>query len=51
MPRLERFFRDSTEAGIIFDSTGLALQDVITATIIYEKAVKNSVGTLMEFAA
>lgn len=42
--------RTSSEEIIIFDSTGMALQDVITATIIYEKAVKNQVGTVMEFA-
>lgn len=43
--------RTSSDEIIIFDSTGMALQDVITATIIYEKAIKNSVGTVMEFAA
>jgi ornithine cyclodeaminase/alanine dehydrogenase-like protein (mu-crystallin family) len=43
--------RTSSDEIIIFDSTGMALQDVITATIIYEKAVKNSIGAVMEFAA
>ena len=43
--------RTSSDEIIIFDSTGMALQDVITATIIYEKAIKNSFGTIMEFAA
>ena len=43
--------RTSSDEIIIFDSTGMALQDVITATIIYENAVKNSIGTVMEFAA
>jgi alanine dehydrogenase len=42
--------RTSSNEIIIFDSTGMALQDVITATIIYEKAGKNGVGTVMEFA-
>ena len=42
--------RTSSDEIIIFDSTGMALQDVITATIIYEKAVKNGVGTVMKFA-
>jgi alanine dehydrogenase len=42
--------RTSSDEIIIFDSTGMALQDVITATIIYEKAVKSGVGTVMEFA-
>jgi len=43
--------RTSADEIIIFDSTGMALQDVITATIIYEKAVKSGAGTVMEFAA
>ena len=42
--------RTSSDEIIIFDSTGMGLQDVITATIIYEKAVKNGVGTVMKFA-
>jgi len=42
--------RDSSDEIIIFDSTGMALQDVITATIIYEKAVDKRVGTVMRFS-
>jgi alanine dehydrogenase len=42
--------RASSDEIIIFDSTGMALQDVITAALIYEKAVKNGSGTTMEFA-
>ena len=42
--------RTSSDEIIIFDSTGMALQDVITATITYEKAVQNGVGTVMRFA-
>ena len=42
--------RVSDDQIIVFDSTGMALQDVITATIIYEKAVKNQIGAVMEFA-
>ena len=42
--------RISPDEIIIFDSTGMALQDVITATIIYERAVTNGVGIVMEFA-
>ena len=33
-----------------FYPPGMALQDVITATIIYEKAVENQGGTVMKFA-
>ena len=43
--------RTEADEIIIFDSTGMALQDVITATIVYEKAVKNGAGTIMKFAA
>ncbi|HZE71802.1 MAG TPA: ornithine cyclodeaminase family protein [Pyrinomonadaceae bacterium] len=42
--------RTSADEIIIFDSTGMALQDVITAVIIYDKALKNGVGTVMKFA-
>jgi len=42
--------RSSSDEIIIFDSTGMALQDVITAAIIFEKAEKNRIGTVMDFA-
>lgn len=42
--------RNSSDEIIIFDSTGMALQDVITATIVYEKAVKRGVGAVINFA-
>jgi ornithine cyclodeaminase/alanine dehydrogenase len=45
-----RVGRTSSDEIIIFDSTGMGLQDVITATIIYDKAVKDGVGTVVEFA-
>jgi len=32
----------------IFDSTGMALQDVITAAVVYQKAIKNGVGMEIE---
>jgi ornithine cyclodeaminase/alanine dehydrogenase-like protein (mu-crystallin family) len=41
--------RASSDEITIFDSTGMALQDVMTAAIIYEKAVKSGVGSLMRF--
>jgi ornithine cyclodeaminase/alanine dehydrogenase len=43
--------RTSSDEIVIFDSTGMALQDVITAAVIYEKAVKQRVGTAIAFAA
>jgi alanine dehydrogenase len=33
----------------IFDSTGMALQDVIVAAAVYEKAVSNGLGQLIDF--
>jgi alanine dehydrogenase len=42
--------RTSTTEIIVFDSTGMALQDVATAAAVYEKAIKDGVGTLINFA-
>jgi len=42
--------RTSSEEIIVFDSTGMALQDVVTAATVYEKAIKQGTGTLMNFA-
>jgi len=36
---------------IIFDSTGMALQDVVTAAAVYEKAARREAGMLTDFAA
>lgn len=35
---------------IVFDSTGMALQDVVTAATVYEKAIKEGVGMRIDFA-
>jgi alanine dehydrogenase len=42
--------RTSTEEVIIFDSTGMALQDVVAAAAVYEKAVSQGRGALINFA-
>jgi ornithine cyclodeaminase/alanine dehydrogenase len=42
--------RTSPDEIIIFDSTGMALQDVVTAAAVYEKAVREGTGTLINFA-
>lgn len=42
--------RESAEEVIIFDSTGMALQDVVSAAVVYEKAVSTGSGRLMNFA-
>ena len=41
--------RSSKDEIIIFDSTGMALQDVIVAAAVYEKAVKSGLGRLIDF--
>jgi alanine dehydrogenase len=43
--------RTSPDEIIIFDSTGMALQDVITAAAVYEKALNKGVGSLINFAS
>jgi alanine dehydrogenase len=42
--------RTSAEEIIIFDSTGMALQDVITAASMYERAQREGVGRVLAFA-
>jgi alanine dehydrogenase len=43
--------RESEEEIIIFDSTGMALQDVAAAAFAYEKAQRNGAGFRLNFAA
>jgi ornithine cyclodeaminase/alanine dehydrogenase-like protein (mu-crystallin family) len=42
--------RTSPEEVIVFDSTGMALQDVVSAAAVYEKAVALGRGTLLNFS-
>jgi alanine dehydrogenase len=42
--------RESDKEIIIFDSTGIALQDVAAASIVYEKALAYGIGTKLNFA-
>lgn len=42
--------RTSPDEIIVFDSTGMALQDVVTAAAVYEKAIQDNVGTRIDFA-
>lgn len=42
--------RTSPDEIIIFDSTGMALQDVITAATVYQKAVAKGVGRIVDLA-
>jgi len=43
--------RESKEEITIFDSTGMALQDVAAAAIVYEKAERQGAGVRLSFAA
>jgi alanine dehydrogenase len=43
--------RESGEEIIVFDSTGMALQDVAAAARVYEKAQERGVGMRLSFAA
>lgn len=42
--------RTSANEIVVFDSTGMALQDVVTAAAVYKKAMSEGVGTLLDFA-
>ena len=42
--------RISSDEIIIFDSTGMALQDVITASTVYKKAVDKGIGRTLDLA-
>ena len=42
--------RASDEEIIIFDSTGTALQDIVSAAIVYEKAISGNFGMKLNFA-
>ena len=43
--------RESDEEVIIFDSTGMALQDVAAAAVLYEKAERQGAGVRLNLAA
>ena len=43
--------RESAGEVIVFDSTGMALQDVAAAALVYEKAVREEVGAVLQLAA
>jgi alanine dehydrogenase len=43
--------RTSADEIIIFDSTGMALQDVAAAAVVYEKAMQTGRGAILNFSA
>jgi ornithine cyclodeaminase/alanine dehydrogenase-like protein (mu-crystallin family) len=42
--------RTSPDEIIIFDSTGMALQDVVASAVVYEKASAAGIGTVIDFS-
>lgn len=42
--------RTSSDEIIVFDSTGMALQDVVTSALVYEKAKQQGAGTTIELS-
>ena len=42
--------RTSTDEIIVFDSTGMALQDVVVAAAVYEKALAEGLGASINFS-
>ena len=42
--------RTSNEEIIVFDSTGTALQDIVAAAIVYEKALEGNLGSRLNFS-
>ena len=43
--------RISTDEIIVFDSTGMALQDVIVAAAVFEKAIAEGLGQMIDFGS
>ncbi|HEX8801624.1 MAG TPA: hypothetical protein VF772_23575, partial [Terriglobales bacterium] len=43
--------RESAEEVIVFDSTGMALQDVAAAALVYERATSERVGAVLQLTA
>ena len=43
--------RESAEEVIVFDSTGMALQDVAATALVYEKAIRQGTGIELQVAA
>jgi len=41
--------RESDDEVTVFDSTGLAIQDIATAKVVYERAVEENVGMKLKF--
>jgi len=42
--------RASPEDTVVFDSTGIAVQDVAAAAVVYERALTEGLGLAVDFA-
>jgi alanine dehydrogenase len=47
----EKIGRVTDDEIIIFDSTGVAIEDAVAAAAVYKKALANGIGTVLDFAA
>jgi alanine dehydrogenase len=47
----QKIGRGADDEIIVFDSTGVAIEDAITAGAVYERALANGIGTVFDFAA
>jgi ornithine cyclodeaminase/alanine dehydrogenase-like protein (mu-crystallin family) len=47
----QKIGRDADDEIIVFDSTGVAIEDAVAATAVYERALANGIGTNIDFAA
>jgi alanine dehydrogenase len=47
----QKIGRVTDEEIIIFDSTGVAIEDAVASTAVYERALANGMGTVFDFAA
>ena len=43
--------RDTDDEIIVFDSTGVAIEDAVASAAVYERALANRIGTVFDFAA
>jgi alanine dehydrogenase len=43
--------RDADDEIIVFDSTGVAIEDAVASAAVYERALANGIGTVFDFAA
>ena len=49
--RGQKIGRVNDDEIIVFDSTGVAIEDAVAAVAVYERALANGIGTHFEFAA